>query len=290
MASLKDLKDRISSVKSTQKITKAMQMVAAAKLRKAQEAVEAARPYNERMARLINSLVSDVSPSELPLFLQSPAKSATYLIVVCTAERGLCGGFNSHIVRAAREKIKNLILEHKKVKLITIGKKGRDMLQSDYGDLMIDHISLREVKKIGYEQGQQIAKNILKRFEQDEFDICLLAYSRFKNVMQQEPQILPLIPFTLASENNIETQDVFEYEPNVKTILESLAKHNISVQIFNILLENIAGEMGAKMTAMDNASRNAGDMIDRLSVSYNRQRQAKITTELIEIIAGAEAL
>lgn len=290
MASLKDLKDRIFSVKSTQKITKAMQMVAAAKLRKAQEAVESARPYNERMARLISNLVSDVAPQELPSFLQAPVKSDTYLIIICTAERGLCGGLNSHIVREAREKIKSLILQNKKVKLITVGKKGRDMLQRDYGDLMVDHISLRDVKKIGYEHGQEIANNVLGRFEQDEFDICLLVYSRFKNVMQQEPKIQALIPFKLAGDNNIQTQNVFEYEPNVETILESLAKHNISVQIFNVLLENIAGEMGAKMTAMDNASRNAGDMIDRLSVSYNRQRQAKITTELIEIIAGAEAL
>lgn len=290
MASLKDLKDRISSVKSTQKITKAMQMVAAAKLRKAQEAVEAARPYNERLANLIAITLNDVSNSELPRLLQEPLKKDKYLLVVCTAERGLCGGFNSHIVREAKRKIKKLLAANKQVKIITIGKKGRDMLFGEYEHLMLDHISLREIKKISYEQGVSISKLILELFSNKIFDVCLLIYSRFKNIMKQEPKIQQLIPFAIENNAIYNQAASFEYEPKVEYILESLAKHNVTNQIFNALLENIAGEMGAKMMAMDNASRNAGDMIDKLSVSYNRQRQAKITTELIEIIAGAEAL
>lgn len=289
MASLKDLKDRISSVKSTQKITKAMQMVAAAKLRKAQEAVEAARPYNERLTTIIDTVLSDVSSSDLPKLLQPTNEANNYLILVCTAERGLCGGFNSHIVREAKTKINQLLALNKQVQIITIGKKGRDMLRADYEHLMLQHISLRDMKQSSYEQSLSISDIVLNMFDNQKFDVCLLAYSRFKNVMQQKPEIKQLIPAVL-NEASANSSDVFEYEPNIEAILESLAKHNVKNQIFNVLLENVAGEMGAKMTAMDNASRNAGDMIDKLSVSYNRQRQAKITTELIEIIAGAEAL
>lgn len=290
MASLKDLKDRISSVKATQKITKAMQRVAASKFRKAQEAAEAARPYSQRMAQLIDNLVKDVPTSQLPLFLQAKNDANTYLLVICTAQRGLCGGFNSHIVRLARAKIKLLLAENKQVKIITVGKKGKDMLQREYGALMIDHISLCEGNKLNYGYAQEIGQNILNRFANEEFDICLVASSEFKTVIKQEPRIDPLIPFSLETTAQEATKNLFSYEPNVEIILDDLAKHNISVQLYNILLENLAGEMGAKMAAMDNASRNAGEMIDKLSIAYNRQRQAKITTELIEIIAGAEAL
>lgn len=293
MASLKDLRDRIASVKATQKITKAMQMVAASKLRKAQEAVEAARPYSQRVSEMVNNLLSDLSNTDLPSFLQTPEKAEKYLLVVCSSERGLCGGFNSHIVRIAREKIKELLAAKKQIKIITIGKKGADMLRREYGHLMIDHVSLREVKIPSYKDGNDIAKNLLARFGNSEFDVCLLVYSKFKSVIQQIPTINQVIPADISSLVQQDTKkgtSNFECEPGVEAILNKVAQHNISTQIFNALLENNAGEMGAKMTAMDNATRNAGDMINKLSITYNRQRQAKITTELIEIISGAEAL
>lgn len=292
MASLKDLRDRIASVKATQKITKAMQMVAAAKLRKAQEAVESSRPYSSKMVQLIANISADLPAQDLPALLRMPDNPQRYLLVIATAERGLCGGFNSQIVRLARAKILELLAAGKEVKILTIGKKGADMLRREFASLMIEHISLREIKNLQYQQVDAIAKNILTRFEQQEFDVCLFVYSQFKSVIQQEPKILPLVPAGLDESAKSESSSnfSFEYEPSRAALLEDLVKHNVSTQIFTALLENIAGEMGAKMTAMDNATRNAGDMIGRLSITYNRQRQARITTELIEIISGAEAL
>lgn len=296
MASLKDLRDRITSVKATQKITKAMQMVAAAKLRKAQEAVEAARPYSSQMAKIISTIAGGLSAQELPALLRVADNPQRYLIIVATAERGLCGGFNTQIARLARIKIESLLAAGKQVSIVTIGKKGADILRREFSSLIIEHISLREVKKIQYKQSDDIATNILNHVNNHAFDSCLFIYSQFKSVIQQVPKILSLLPLDLndiavnSEESTSQASVNFEYEPAQEELLEALARHNVSTQIFAALLENVAGEMGAKMSAMDNATRNAGDMINRLSITYNRQRQARITTELIEIIAGAEAL
>lgn len=296
MASLKDLRDRITSVKATQKITKAMQMVAAAKLRKAQEAVEAARPYSSQMAKIISTIAGGLSAQELPALLRVVDNPQRYLIIVATAERGLCGGFNTQIARLARIKIESLLAAGKQVSIVTIGKKGADILRREFSSLIIEHISLREVKKIQYKQSDDIATNILNHVNNHAFDSCLFIYSQFKSVIQQVPKILSLLPLDLndiavnREESTSQASVNFEYEPAQEELLEALARHNVSTQIFAALLENAAGEMGAKMSAMDNATRNAGDMINQLSITYNRQRQARITTELIEIIAGAEAL
>lgn len=294
MASLKDLRNRIASVKATQKITKAMQMVAAAKLRRAQEAAEAARPYSDRMAHVMANISAAVQGSDAPALMTGTGKEDVHLIVVATAERGLCGGFNSQIARHAREHIRRLIGEGKTVKIITVGKKGYDILRRDFADKIIDRVEFREVKQIGFVNADEVARKVIDLFEKGEYDVCTLFYSRFKSVISQIPtahQLVPSIPPEAVDTGDEKaTNAVYEYEPEAGEILEDLIPRNIAVQIFKALLENAAGEMGAKMSAMDNATRNAGDMIDKLSITYNRQRQAQITKELIEIISGAEAL
>ena len=295
MASLKDLRNRIASVKATQKITKAMQMVAAAKLRRAQEAAEAARPYSDRMASVMANISAAVQGSDAPALMTGTGKDDVHLLVVATAERGLCGGFNSQIARLAREHARRLIAEGKTVKIITVGKKGYDILRRDFADKIIDRVEFRDVKQIGFANADEVARKVIGLFEQGEFDVCTLFYSRFRSVISQIPTAQQLVP-ALAPEAEAVAGDeqaanaVYEYEPEAGEILEDLIPRNIAVQIFKALLENAAGEMGAKMSAMDNATRNAGDMINKLSITYNRQRQAQITKELIEIISGAEAL
>ena len=289
MASLKDLKNRISSVKSTQKITKAMQMVAAAKLKRAEEAAEASRPYAARMASVLQTLGVDYAGRpDLPKLLAGTGSDQTHLLIVATAERGLCGGFNSSIARLARDHANKLIAEGKTVKIMTIGKKGNDILKRLFKGAIVEHITLREVRQIGYANAEAIAESILARFAAGEFDVATLFFSRFKSVISQIPTEMQLIPAAIDMDNAEPVS--YEYEPSEHGILAEILPRNLTVQIFSALLENVAGEMGAKMSAMDNATRNAGDMIDRLTLSYNRQRQAQITTELIEIIAGAEAL
>ncbi|WP_265516280.1 F0F1 ATP synthase subunit gamma [Nitratireductor luteus] len=293
MASLKDLRNRIASVKATQKITKAMQMVAAAKLRRAQEAAEAARPYAQRMGTVLANVASTVSGSDAPPLMTGTGKDDTHLLVVATAERGLCGGFNSQIARHARDHVRKLLSEGKTVKILCVGKKGYDILRREYGQHIIDRVDLREVKRIGFANADEIAKKIIGLFENGQFDVCTLFYSEFKSVISQIPTALQVIPAQAPADGAVENQDsdaAYEYEPDAASILADLIPRNISVQVFRALLENAAGEMGAKMTAMDNATRNAGEMIDKLSITYNRQRQAQITKELIEIISGAEAL
>ncbi|MDN2567749.1 F0F1 ATP synthase subunit gamma [Aquibium sp. A9E412] len=296
MPSLKDLRNRIASVKATQKITKAMQMVAAAKLRRAQEAAEAARPYSERMATVLANIAGAVQGSDAPALMTGTGKDDTYLMVVCTAERGLCGGFNAQIARLAREHIRKLVAEGKTVKIICVGKKGYDILRRDFQSMIIDRVDLREVKQIRFTDADAIARKVIGLFEAGEFDVCRLFYSNFKSVISQVPTAQQIIPAAAeageAEEAAAAAQGgaIYDYEPDAGAILEDLIPRNIAVQIFRALLENAAGEMGAKMTAMDNATRNAGEMIDKLSITYNRQRQAQITKELIEIISGAEAL
>jgi len=294
MASLKDLRNRIASVKATQKITKAMQMVAAAKLRRAQEAAEAARPYSERMGRVLANISAAVQGSDAPALMTGTGKDEVHLVVVATAERGLCGGFNSQIARLAREHARKLIADGKTVKIITVGKKGFDILRRDFADKIIDRVEFREVKQIGFVNADEVARKVIGLFEKGEFDVCTLFFSRFRSVISQIPtaqQLVPAIAPELADTGDEKAANaVYEYEPDAGEILEDLIPRNIAVQVFKALLENAAGEMGAKMSAMDNATRNAGDMIDKLSITYNRQRQAQITKELIEIISGAEAL
>ncbi|TBY83222.1 F0F1 ATP synthase subunit gamma [Rhizobium leguminosarum] len=294
MPSLKDLKNRIASVKATQKITKAMKMVAAAKLRRAQEAAEAARPYSERMGVVLANIAKAVTDADgAPTLMTGTGQDKVHLLVVCTAERGLCGGFNSQIARFAREHVRKLLAEGKTVKIFTVGKKGHDILRREFASLIIERKELRDVKRIGFENADQIGKRIIEMYAAGEFDVCTLFYSEFKSVISQIPTAQQLIP---ASTGAVQTEDtahagaVYEYEPDPASILEDLIPRNISVQVFRALLENVAGEMGAKMSAMDNATRNAGEMINKLTLSYNRQRQAQITKELIEIISGAEAL
>jgi len=293
MPSLKDLKNRISSVRSTQKITKAMQMVAAAKLRRAEEAAAAARPYAERMGQVLAGLSAAYAGREgAPALLGGTGNDQTHLLIVATADRGLCGGFNSSIARLAREHANKLIAEGKTVKIITVGKKGNDVLRRLFKDQIIDFISLREVKSIGYANAQEIGEKVLALFAEGEFDVATLFYSKFQSVISQVPTAQQLIPATFEADDSQDDAGTlnYEYEPSEEAILEDLLPRNVSVQIFSALLENVAGEMGAKMSAMDNATRNAGDMIKKLNLSYNRQRQAQITKELIEIISGAEAL
>ncbi|MBC2805879.1 F0F1 ATP synthase subunit gamma [Rhizobium johnstonii] len=294
MPSLKDLKNRIASVKATQKITKAMKMVAAAKLRRAQEAAEAARPYSQRMGAVLANIAKAVTDADgAPTLMTGTGQDQVHLLVVCTAERGLCGGFNSQIARFAREHVRKLLAEGKTVKIFTVGKKGYDILRREFASLIIERKELRDVKRVGFENADQIGKRIIEMYAAGEFDVCTLFYSEFKSVISQIPTAQRLIP---ASAGAVQAEDaehagaVYEYEPDPASILEDLIPRNISVQVFRALLENVAGEMGAKMSAMDNATRNAGEMINKLTLSYNRQRQAQITKELIEIISGAEAL
>ena len=292
MASLKDLKLRIASVKATQKITKAMQMVAAAKLRRAQEAAEAARPYSQRMASVMSNIAQAVGGGDdAPRIMTGTGKDDVHLLVVCTADRGLCGGFNGQIVRLAREHARKLLAQGKTVKIMCVGKKANDLLRRDYGSHIVERFDFREVRKMSFVQAEQIAEKIFGMFDAGEFDVCTLFYSEFKSVISQIPTAQQLIPAAPAEAEESEgSAAVYDYEPDASAILADLAPRSVKVQIFRALLENVAGEMGAKMSAMDNATRNAGEMIDKLSMSYNRQRQAQITKELIEIISGAEAL
>lgn len=294
MPSLKDLRNRIASVKATQKITKAMQMVAAAKLRRAQEAAEAARPYSERMGSVLANITQAIGGGgDAPALMTGTGKDDVHLLVVCSAERGLCGGFNSQIARLARDHIRKLLADGKQVKIICVGKKGFDILRRDYASMILDRVDLREVKTLGFVNADAIAKKVVQLFNEGGFDICTLFYSQFKSVISQIPTAQQIIPAGIASAPAGAVDGgsaVYEYEPEPGEILSDLIPRNISVQIFRALLENAAGEMGAKMSAMDNATRNAGEMINKLSITYNRQRQAQITKELIEIISGAEAL
>jgi F-type H+-transporting ATPase subunit gamma len=292
MPSLKDLRNRIASVKATQKITKAMQMVAAAKLRRAQEAAEAARPYSERMGAVLANITQAIGGSgDAPALMTGTGKDDVHLLVVCTAERGLCGGFNSQIARLARDHIRRLLAEGKRVKIICVGKKGFDILRRDFAAMIIERVDLREVKQLGFVNADAIARKVIHLFDEGGFDVCTLFYSQFKSVISQIPTTQQIIPAGGGEQGEaVGGGAVYEYEPEPGEILNDLIPRNIAVQIFRALLENAAGEMGAKMSAMDNATRNAGDMINKLSITYNRQRQAQITKELIEIISGAEAL
>ncbi|WP_209426519.1 F0F1 ATP synthase subunit gamma [Pararhodobacter sp. SW119] len=292
MPSLKDLKNRINSVKSTRKITKAMQMVAAAKLRRAQEAAENARPYAKRMEAVVNGLAASVKGSDTaPKLLSGSGKDDVHLLVVMTSERGLCGGFNSSIVKLARQHAAKLRSKGKTVKIITVGKKGREQLRRDLGEHLIAHVDLSDVKRVGYQNARDIAQDVLKRFDAEEFDVATIFFSRFQSVISQIPTAQQIIPAPIAeTEEESQGSTVYEYEPSEEAILEDLLPRSVATQIFTALLENAASEQGARMSAMDSATRNAGDMIDRLTIEYNRSRQAAITKELIEIISGAEAL
>jgi F-type H+-transporting ATPase subunit gamma len=296
MASLKDLRNRINSVKSTQKITRAMQMVAASKLRRAQEAVEAARPYAERMEKVLASLAGSLmNQPGAPQLLVGNGKDDVHLIVVATAERGLCGAFNSSIVRAAIQKIEALKRQGKTVKILAVGRKGAVQLRRNYGNLIVDVIEFPGLRQIGFSQAHQIAERVLAMFEAGEFDVCSLFYNRFQSVISQIVTEIQLIPAQIPETDGASLNDglglaVYEFEPDEETILRELLPRNLAVQVLRALLENAASEQGARMSAMDNATRNAGDLINNLTLTYNRTRQAVITTELIEIISGAEAL
>ncbi|HVG49335.1 MAG TPA: F0F1 ATP synthase subunit gamma [Rubellimicrobium sp.] len=288
MPSLKDLKNRIASVKSTRKITKAMQMVAAAKLRRAQDAAEAARPYTERFNAVMAGLAgaSANSPSA-PRLLAGTGRDDVHLLVVMTSERGLCGGFNSTIVRLARLRADELLRQGKTVKILTVGKKGREALKRDHAGRFVNHVDLSAEKRMGYGVAQTIARDLIARFETGEFDVATIFYSRFQSVISQVPTMRQVIP---ASFEDAGVSPLYEYEPSEDGILSDLLPRGVATQVFAALLENGASEQGARMSAMDSATRNAGDMIDRLTIQYNRSRQASITKELIEIISGAEAL
>jgi F-type H+-transporting ATPase subunit gamma len=292
MPSLKDLRNRIASVKATRKITKAMQMVAAAKLRRAQEAAVAARPYSERMAAVLSNLASSMEGREgAPQLLAGTGKDQVHLLVVATAERGLCGGFNSSIAKLAREHMEKLLAAGKTVKILTVGKKGQDALKRVYGKYFVDHVDLRGSKTVGFGNAQAIAQKIMAMMDAGEFDVATLFFSEFKSVISQKPTALRLIPASVGATKAPDLGGaIYDAEPDEGEILADLLPRNISVQVFRGLLENAASEQGARMSAMDNATRNAGDMINKLSIKYNRQRQAQITKELIEIISGAEAL
>jgi F-type H+-transporting ATPase subunit gamma len=290
MPSLKDLRNRIASVKATQKITKAMQMVAAAKLRRAQTAAEAARPYAERMAMVLGNLASGITIGpETPRLLAGTGSDRVHLLIVCTAERGLCGAFNSSIARLARDHATRLMAEGKTVKIICVGKKGYDILRRQFAQQIIELVDLRSVRQLGFEQGDMIAQKVLARFEAGEFDVATLFYSRFRSVIAQIPTAQQIVPAQIEA-GAASTDAVYDYEPEEGQILATLLPRNLTVQIFRALLENAASEQGARMSAMDNATRNAGEMIKKQTMTYNRSRQAMITKELIEIISGAEAL
>jgi len=293
MASLKAYRNRITSVKATRKITKAMQMVAASRLRRAQEAAVAARPYAEKMSAVIASLAGGMKDNpSAPALLIGTGRDAVHLVIVATADRGLCGGFNTNIVRLARQHIDFLLRDGKQVKILCVGRKGRDQLKRLYGQLILDTIEFTTVKRIGFSNAAAIGRRVLDMFNAGEFDVASIIYSKFRSVMTQEPTRQQLIPAPVEATGPATGPmgNVYEYEPDESAILADLLPRNVSVQIFGALLENVAGEFGAKMTAMDSATRNAGDVIDRLTLQMNRTRQAMITKELIEIISGAEAL
>jgi F-type H+-transporting ATPase subunit gamma len=295
MASLKELRGRIGSVKQTQKITSAMKLVAASKLRRAQEQAEASRPFSDRMAQMLTNLSAGVADRQsAPRLLAGTGDDAVHLLVVATADRGLCGGFNSSIARGARRRIHELQRDGKQVKLLCVGRKGREALRREFGPLMEDSIEGVGRRRLEYAEAQAIALRIEKMYEAGEFDVCTIVFNRFKSAITQEltlQQLIPVAPEVEAAEETSEAVTaVYEFEPGENEILEELLPRNLAVQIYGALVENAASEQGARMTAMDSASRNAGDMIDRLTLTYNRTRQAQITRELIEIISGAEAL
>lgn len=291
MPSLKDLKLRIESVKSTRKITKAMQMVAAAKLRRAEEAAQAARPYAERFNGVMAGLAQGMAGSDAaPLLLRGTGKEETHLLVVMTAERGLCGGFNSSIAKLARTHANDLIATGKTVKILTVGKKGREQLKRDFESNLVGHVDLSDVKRVGYDNAQDIAADVLTRFDAGEFDVATLFYSEFKSVISQDPVAQQVIPAKFEESEDEGASTLYDYEPDEEAILTDLLPRGVATQVLSALLENAASEQGARMSAMDNATRNAGEMIDKLTIQYNRSRQAVITNELIEIISGAEAL
>jgi len=290
MPSLDDLKKRISSVKSTQKITKAMKMVAAAKLRRAQENAEKGRPFSEKMNSIIDNLnMSIADRSNAPRLLIGTGKEDIHLCVVITADRGLCGGFNTNICRKAKAYFEKVLNEGKTLKIITVGSKGYDQLKRVYGKYIIKKIDFKGMKKISYKQAEMVGETIIKLFESSEFEVCKIFYNKFKNVITQVPQEQQIIPIQSKEEKKSE-ESFYEFEPDENEILNNLIPRNISTQIFKAFLENAASEQGSRMTAMDNATRNAGDLVDKLTINYNRSRQAAITKELIEIISGAESL
>ena len=291
MASLDDLKKRISSVKSTQKITKAMKMVAAAKLRRAQEGAEKGRPYSDRMNNIILNLSKNINDKEnAPKLLSGSGKDEVHLCVVMTSDRGLCGGFNSNIIKKAKSYFQKMNDEGKKIKIITVGSKGYDQLKRLYENDILKKISFKESKNANYFDAEKVGKIIIEKFEKKEFDVCVIFYNQFKNVITQIPQEQQIIPLKTSEAENNSISDNYEFEPEEDEILSNLLPKNISTQIFKAMLENSASEQGSRMSAMDNATRNAGEMVDKLTIEYNRSRQAAITKELIEIISGAESL
>ena len=291
MASLDDLRKRIVSVKSTQKITKAMKMVAAAKLRKAQESAEKGRPYSEKMQNIILNLTESISdPSNAPKLLVGTGSEHTHLCVVMTSDRGLCGGFNTNICRLAKNYFLKVLKEGKTLKIITIGSKGHDQLKREYGKYIVQKLSFKEKKKISFNEADDVGKIIIDLFEKNEFDKCILFFNNFKNVMTQIPEAQQIIPTEVKKDSKKNEEIFYEFEPDEDEILEDLLPKNISTQVFKAFLENSASEQGSRMTAMDSATRNAGDLVNKLTINYNRSRQAVITKELIEIISGAESL
>ena len=290
MASLDDLKKRIASVKSTQKITKAMKMVAAAKLRKAQESAEKGRPYSEKMNNIILNLSNGISDKEnTSKLLSGTGNDKVHLCVVMTSDRGLCGGFNSNIIKKAKSYFSKISVEGKEFKIITVGSKGNDQLKRVYGEKIIENISFKESKNANYFDADKVGKMIIEKFEAGEFDVCTIFYNQFKNVITQIPQAQQIVPLNNEEDEN-NSDESYEFEPDEDEILSNLLPKNISTQIFKAMLENSASEQGSRMSAMDNATRNAGEMVDKLTIEYNRSRQAAITKELIEIISGAESL
>jgi F-type H+-transporting ATPase subunit gamma len=291
MASLDDLKKRIASVKSTQKITKAMKMVAAAKLRRAQESAEKGRPYSEKMNNIILNLSNGISDIEnAPKLLSGTGEDKVHLCVVMTSDRGLCGGFNTNIIKKAKQYFQKVLDEGKNLKIITVGTKGYDQLKRLYGDNIIERISFKDSKNVNYFDADKVGKIVIEKFEKKEFDVCTIFYNQFKNVITQIPQEQQIIPLNTSEKDENSLEDNYEFEPEEDEILSNLLPKNISTQIFKAMLENSASEQGSRMSAMDNATRNAGEMVDKLTIEYNRSRQAAITKELIEIISGAESL
>ena len=291
MASLDDLKKRITSVKSTQKITKAMKMVAAAKLKRAQESAERGRPYSEKMNNIILNLSFGISDKEnAPKLLSGTGKDQIHLCVILTSDRGLCGGFNANIIKKAKSYFSKLIKEGKELKIITVGSKGNDQLKRVYGNKIIENISFKNSKNVNYFDAEKVSKIIINSFENGDFDTCTIFYNQFKNVITQIPQAQQIIPLNTNNNDQENQENNYEFEPDEDEILNNLLPKNISTQIFKAMLENSASEQGARMSAMDNATRNAGEMVDKLTIEYNRSRQAAITKELIEIISGAESL
>ncbi len=291
MASLDDLKKRISSVKSTQKITKAMKMVAAAKLRRAQESAEKGRPYSDKMNNIILNLSNSISDKEhSPKLLAGSGEDKVHLCIVMTSDRGLCGGFNTNIIKKAKSYFQKILDEEKSLKIITVGSKGYDQLKRIYKDNIIEKISFKDTKNVNYFDADKVGKIIVDKFEKKEFDVCTIFYNQFKNVITQIPQEQQIIPLKASESEGNSFEDNYEFEPEEDEILSNLLPKNISTQIFKAMLENSASEQGSRMSAMDNATRNAGEMVDKLTIEYNRSRQAAITKELIEIISGAESL